>query len=345
MEGKVATGDKCPWLGLLKDPATYFSYPTPVNLCFKVYPAGSVDLKHQGKVCLTGGYSACPIYYKLTPLDALPEGLRGEHSDKTADRKALRWAPAFLAIAVSIFALWFALGRFFRSGFSPDPQPTTSLAAVESIAPAYTPTMTASPLPEPSSPALRGPDIMLLPIIQAQPALEATPTQAASVSITGPTVTPESSLLPTATETIAVTPTHTSAPSTEQPTASPGPCTPPNGWVSYTIRPGDTLSKIASSFQTTVAELIRANCLSSASTIYAGQRIYVPYVPPTGVPTKTPTPKPTSTPLPTATSTLSPADTPTFSPTLTETPTDTPVPATPTSAPTEAPTEQPETSS
>ncbi len=52
-------------------------------------------------------------------------------------------------------------------------------------------------------------------------------------------------------------------------------CGPPAGWVIYYVQPGDTLYGIAAMFGTSANQLINANCLSS-TTIYVGQRLYVP---------------------------------------------------------------------
>lgn len=107
-------------------------------------------------------------------------------------------------------------------------------------------------------------------------------------------------------------------------------CSPPYGWIIYIVRPGDTLYKIALAHFTTYQELMRRNCLQS-TTIRVGQRLYVPYVPPSSTPPPyyTPTlppPVATSTPfVPTATRII-----PTRTPII---PTATPIVATETSVP------------
>ena len=130
MGNSISAGDKCPWLGLLKDPYTSFAHPSPDHHCFKVYPAGSVDLQYQGDVCLTGSYSACQVYGQLVPVDALPEGLRGDPLPRTKNREPLKWASAILVIAVSILAVWFALDRFARLSFSPLTQSSLGLTPI-----------------------------------------------------------------------------------------------------------------------------------------------------------------------------------------------------------------------
>lgn len=81
------------------------------------------------------------------------------------------------------------------------------------------------------------------------------------------------------------------------PTVTVIPCGPPFGWVrNYVVKRGDTLFSIALSYNTTYPRLQRGNCMGSSTTIYAGQRLWVP-----NVPTRTPIPgitiiPPTDTP-------------------------------------------------
>lgn len=95
------------------------------------------------------------------------------------------------------------------------------------------------------------------------------------------------------------------------PTVTVIPCGPPAGWVkNYIVQPGDTLFRIAISYNITYPQLQRGNCMGSSTIIYIGQRLWVP-----NIPTRTPIPGvtiiptfPTDTPLPTVT-TAPPTDT------------------------------------
>ena len=70
------------------------------------------------------------------------------------------------------------------------------------------------------------------------------------------------------------------------PTVTVIPCGPPFGWVrNYIVRPGDTLFRIALAYNLTYPQLQRANCMGSSTTIYTGQRLWVP-----NIPTRTPVP-------------------------------------------------------
>ena len=90
------------------------------------------------------------------------------------------------------------------------------------------------------------------------------------------------------------------------PTVTVIPCGPPAGYVrTHIVQPGDNLYRIALSYGITYPQLQRANCMGSSTTIYAGQRLWVP-----NVPTRTPVPGVTVIPdFPTATYTPNPTDT------------------------------------
>lgn len=51
---------------------------------------------------------------------------------------------------------------------------------------------------------------------------------------------------------------------------------PPDGWVRYSIQPGDTLSALAAASGTTIDDLVAANCIENARSIIAGQIIFLP---------------------------------------------------------------------
>ncbi len=53
----------------------------------------------------------------------------------------------------------------------------------------------------------------------------------------------------------------------------------PSGWITYTIRRGDTLSAIARATGSTVGELAATNCLTDTRFIRAGQQVLVPRQP------------------------------------------------------------------
>lgn len=96
----------------------------------------------------------------------------------------------------------------------------------------------------------------------------------------------------------------------------------------YIVQPGDTLSNIASKFDVSVEDLMRANGLTNPDYVMLGQELLIPIggFPPV-TPTFTPVPVPTDTPLPFTPPTPLPSGTaPPVEPVVTVGPSPTPVP-------------------
>ncbi len=154
----------------------------------------------------------------------------------------------------------------------------------------------------------------LAPVVQpsVQPALQFTP----FTPVLGPTDTPSFTLpaatvtnlppplAPTftpvsevpATATTAAPPTPLPSPTQLVVTLPPLPpqvCTPPFGWVAYTVQVGDTLNELAYRYGVNVSFLMQANCLDNQA-VYPGQVIFLPPV----VFTPTPLPPPPCGPPP-----------------------------------------------
>jgi LysM repeat protein len=106
-------------------------------------------------------------------------------------------------------------------------------------------------------------------VVPIQPAATPTATAAQSPAPVRP--------IPTSTPTAEPT-TLPSATPTAPPTVQPTPCGQPAGWPAYTIQAGDTLFSIAYNTGTSVDQLKLANCLQG-DTIYAGQPLFVPFIP------------------------------------------------------------------
>ncbi len=88
-------------------------------------------------------------------------------------------------------------------------------------------------------------------------------------------------------------------------------CGPPQWWVRYQVRPGDTIGALAALRGTTIDEVLRANCRDSFD-LQAGQFIFLPPGAQPGA--IAPIPQPSLTPLPTAIPTLAPLPTATTPP-------------------------------
>ena len=135
------------------------------------------------------------------------------------------------------------------------------------------------------------------------------PPAASSVAGTlAPTLTPGATTTSATSKPATAAVGATSVPTRIRATA----CGPYPGWIrSYVVQPGDTLYRIAIMHGISVDVLRRANC-KSGTVIYAGERLWVPFVlpPPTQLtiiptfdtptsevtPTSSPTPTPSATP-------------------------------------------------
>ena len=94
-------------------------------------------------------------------------------------------------------------------------------------------------------------------------------------------------------------------------------CVPATYWVTYYVKRGDTLYSLARRTNSSVTTIMRGNCLVN-TTIYVGQRLYLPSWPaaPTSRPGATATRTATSSPTSTATGTSDVTSTPTPTNTL-----------------------------
>ena len=83
------------------------------------------------------------------------------------------------------------------------------------------------------------------------------------------------------------TPTATTVPTQvpiELPTFAPTFCAPPEDWVAYTVKLGDSLAKFRQIYRMDKSELLAANCDPALEEVVPKQIFYLPYLPPTPVP-------------------------------------------------------------
>jgi len=187
------------------------------------------------------------------------------------------------------------------------PQPTAAGESSTSTQPASTNTMTALPTEVQSSATETATEINSLSGTQALSTPTATRTARPPTATSTFTATATSTRTPTAlppTDTPTHTPTKTTSPTptltrTPRPTETSGirptptgmltpegfaspavtGCERPSGWVTYVVRQGDTLLKIARAVGGSLFELQTNNCLPDINNIYAGTVIYVPRTP------------------------------------------------------------------
>ena len=95
------------------------------------------------------------------------------------------------------------------------------------------------------------------------------------------TLQPTDTLLPTFTPTsglIMKIVSDGAQPLVPQPTAQAQACGRPSNWAAYTVQRGDTLSSLAQRTGTSTQQIQTANCLAG-TLIFAGQVLYLPFVP------------------------------------------------------------------
>ena len=145
-------------------------------------------------------------------------------------------------------------------------------------------------------------------LVQPAP-VEVTPEATAEPATATPalTATPHPSDMPQPTMTATATPTFTAMPTrTPPPIATQTPaetslpslragCTTqrPDGWATYSVRAGDSLSGLAGATGVTIDAIVQANCLPESGLIVVNQPLYLPLIPPTRAPAANP-PAPTS---------------------------------------------------
>lgn len=338
----------CPFLGMLDDPATSFSFPTPGNLCFRERSPDAIELQHQESFCLSHRHTACPLFQEAT---------NGSHASSEAESKVR--APLSIAIlrkaftakvpgsdarlgvvlGAAVFALLLitllyvgpaGLNAFGGGNNSVVHKPIAEAPTAEQPLVVIDDAPTASPTPTIPPPTVLPPTATATQ--EPQPTVTSSPT---------PRPSPTASLTPTPLS--SPSPTATLQTPETSPMATPTSCGPPSGWsASYVVQPGENLYRISLRYNVSVATMMQANCLSSAS-VYAGQSLIVPFQAPvataTPVPpdpetvTETPPPPPESTSPPPP-----PADTPPPSTDTPPPPTDTPPPPTDTPPPPPTPT-------
>ncbi len=300
----------CPYLGLLQDPQTTLAFPSASNLCYHAKPLAAPSIEYQRSFCLNGRqHTLCPVFSR-SELAPLPPEISGTSATillfgkPIAKRSIL---PILLGCVVLVLAvigaIWLFNGRRGGNGaLSGQPASPTSPSG---ILPLATATFSIT-------------NIAITPNLD----LSAVPDTDTPVVTPSGSETPLPSQTPT---TIGLTPLpfHTQVP----------PCGSPNTWVVYIVQSGDSLYRISQIYRVTVAELQRANCLGSSTTLHTGQLLYVPpWAPiapsPTTIIVVLPTTIPTDTPVvlpPTDTATEPPVATATQPPVPTDIPTDTPV--------------------
>lgn len=181
----------CPHLGIVDDPSTCLSFPSPVNACHYCSPRTTPDLKHQGDFCLTSNFQNCPIFQRNTG-EKFPKDLAYNDAGRSNTQKIISLSLiALLAISLLGFLLLYS---FFPGIIHPlttttDQQALVQISSEISISPTYYRTATPNAIsilnPSPTPGKTQLPDETPTPEITIQ-------TQSFAVSVTEPSATPTS---------------------------------------------------------------------------------------------------------------------------------------------------------
>ncbi len=255
----------CQHLGAKFDPKLSFSFPSANNVCYRATPPGGVATDHQEDYCLTAKCAQCPVY-QPDWQGPLPKSIKAHR--RRVGIVLTRLALFGLAVGVILAALVYA---FIQNSSA------NRLVGLE-----------------------RGLDIQ----VPAADRAGSTATGTAAPQAVIPIIPTGTRLVPTATATVTGTaiasPTGTTTP-TASPTWTTTVCAPPDGWVAYTVKRGDSLALFREIYNLRKSELLAANCNPGLEDVTIGQVFYLPYLPPTptvyhpppvDVPTQRPPPQP-----------------------------------------------------
>ncbi len=329
-------------LGLKDDEHTRLAFASESHACYRSGKARAISVEHQRQFCLEKEHTSCPIFLnagvqRVKPARQVPAVVQkpentfepiltedagsdiGEnetpYKDILGHLADKRYAHLWEIAGVTIFILILVAGWWLfnnRDLFFPNHTPVQASIVTTTVP---SPTVTVTEVFFPNS--------ELVAELTANPIVTGT---------SGTLITPSLTASPTSTNTATHTPTPTFS-------ATSIICQAPYGWVSHTVRFGETLAYFANYFNISTNSLMEANCLED-SFISTGQTLFLPWTPypPSRTPTRTSTntalpSNPVNTRTPTATLTAIPSNTPTFT-VIPATTTDLPVPTEITPTPT-----------
>jgi LysM repeat protein len=257
--GQLATRQICPFL-TMDGGGWRSSSPSRDHRCAGVTPAVPLAIDKQRRLCLTDTHVACATYLAATgsspsgdmPLTPAASGRPGTGATPTVTRWSLvRTMPVVLdrsrvPVSVGGIARGRRVGQWVLAGLL--------VAAFAAFAFAR---MSGSGGP-------------------ANPGVLATSEPSVSAVVTPPPATP--TVAPTTAPTPEPTPVPTPEPSaapTEAPTAPPT-AAPPAEYRTYTVKSGDTLSKIAKQFGTTIDAIAELNGIVDKDRLSLGQVLKIP---------------------------------------------------------------------
>jgi LysM repeat protein len=231
---------ECPYLGVVDDPASHFSFPEPSQRCAATRKPSRINLSYQTNFCLSERHVECPRYRSAAgPLPVWaavatlavsdePKQIRGQRH-RTAPRGKRRVATV-VVLAAAIIA------------------PTTYIALAQGR---ISPLTAVAPYPTPGSATL--------------------------ALTTSPSAPPTPSLVPVQTVTPSPAPTPTLVIPSITPVPTTIPLPPPSrSPLVHVVQQGETLIEIAAQYGVSVAEIAALNSLRNPSLIHTGQTLLIP---------------------------------------------------------------------
>ena len=139
----------CPFLGMLDDPQTSFSFPSEWNNCHNSKPVAPVSLTHQDNYCLTEKHGTCPVYLQDSP-GSLPHTLRNQQQGALPKNK---WTwKTILGLALPVLLLGSGIVFLPKVNWAfPSQSVPVELSATETISIPITPSPT--PMQDTPTPA------------------------------------------------------------------------------------------------------------------------------------------------------------------------------------------------
>jgi len=171
----------CRHLVSMRDPASFFAYPSAVNACGRFEPPGELPASHQSRFCLTVRHASCPLLATTWtgPFPGKLEKAAESEWGPAAAAPRKRWglmAIGGLAVLAIAGILWWTMGageeEAAQSG--QDAQPPMALLPAQ-ITPDASSRLEQLPLPLPTSLGTPPPTQIPLPLMTptAGPGLEA----------------------------------------------------------------------------------------------------------------------------------------------------------------------------
>lgn len=145
----------CPYLGLIEDRNSRFSYPEVAHICFANNRKDYISLEHQSNFCFTAKYVACPRFVEPAsapaPVDIslpLPQAQRSKFSVV----QVVLWAAAGLTIGLLFMLGIFYLYRNFQSNSAASVSLSTPTPVTVAPPSTFTATPTATGQPDTPTP-------------------------------------------------------------------------------------------------------------------------------------------------------------------------------------------------